>query len=111
MPDRYGDRDYDDDYPPPGLRVASTEDDYDPSPEEIADFLATERDSLSIQCRFCRAPIGQPCFNAATERTARKFIAHPIRITDHKSQVSPPTAIAHSPARGGGTPDDDEELF
>lgn len=108
MPDRYGDRD--DDVPPRG--VASTVGDYDPTPTELAAFVAQARLALELPCRFCNAQPGQPCHNGATGQPARKFIAHPARIADTQDRVPPPTPDA-TPLRGTAAPSthDDEELF
>lgn len=63
MPDRYGDTDRDD--PIPGL--------IDPELNAVA---------LTVGCRHCHAPAGQPCTNPTLPKQPPTRIPHPCRMAD-----------------------------
>lgn len=39
-------------------------------------------DALTVPCRYCHAPAGEPCINDANGRPLWHFAAHTVRIKD-----------------------------
>lgn len=37
-------------------------------------------DALTIPCPYCRQPVGEPCFNAASGEMVNKYPAHLQRL-------------------------------